>query len=703
MLEDSFDMFPNGLFGYAESAEFGDVSRKTEDGIPIRKLYITNLPPRTSRYELMECFRQYGWIKSCWVKMEDKDKRYVSVNSSIYAFITFVKAEDAHKALTAPIYEKMIRGRIIRALPADSWHQPTVDVNGEVIWHKKHRPPHGYGQPSTSVAGFPREVGYELSVQKECSVDLATVLNRDCLIHLFSYIPLYELIRLQRVNKSWLYVIKDYLLSIRTLKTSSWKDANISLTTAVLRHILQCLPFLTRLHIDHAYHTLNDRTAHIIGKFCHNLEEVNISQLCSKKWSPLVYGCPKLKDITFRGCPKITDRTLMPLITNPDSNLESLTLIGNAHVSGLFIQNLEGFKTKLKKLQFQTCYSLQGKILTAGMHLLKDLTTLRLDDCTSSIYYVAPMLLKHLPKLEELSLRKYTDHFSVGDDDSYLMSSELTLKDALEYIPELKVLDVSHNCYIDNDFLKALAAKCKKLISLSIASCNGFKLRNGVTDEGLLAAIKGCRDLQSLDVSHLMKVTDKGLSRMIICHELRTLTAMSSDHYSSEPFCKILRECHQLQEIALCGCSLVMPEIVNVAIEVLNDNPERNIHLKLFCTGVAKRMIWRYEIHNITIAVPSTEPYLKETLPNHPRLVLNFSESDGFPHFRSDVSDSMADSESDVSDDLYFDGEDNFLLDHDIDGLAIADLGYQMDEDYYEDYLYALNPLEMFHDRLFFI
>lgn len=53
--------------------------------------------------------------------------------------------------------------------------------------------------------------------------------------------------------------------------------SKIRLTTAVLRRLLQRFgASLHRLHINHGWSTLNDRTAHIVGKYCPNLEYLEV-------------------------------------------------------------------------------------------------------------------------------------------------------------------------------------------------------------------------------------------------------------------------------------------------------------------------------------------------------------------------------------------------------------------------------------------
>lgn len=67
-------------------------------------------------------------------------------------------------------------------------------------------------------------------------------------------------------------------VGVRLFKTSWWAHISVPLTTAVLRRVLQRVGGgLLRLHIDHHWSALNDRTAHTVGKFCPQLEEVKVS------------------------------------------------------------------------------------------------------------------------------------------------------------------------------------------------------------------------------------------------------------------------------------------------------------------------------------------------------------------------------------------------------------------------------------------
>lgn len=62
----------------------------TEDGVPIRKLFITNLAQRTSFKDLIKLFSKYGNVESCFLRRNQ--------GNSNYAFVTFHTVEAASRA-----------------------------------------------------------------------------------------------------------------------------------------------------------------------------------------------------------------------------------------------------------------------------------------------------------------------------------------------------------------------------------------------------------------------------------------------------------------------------------------------------------------------------------------------------------------------------------------------------------------------------
>ncbi|CAB3244604.1 unnamed protein product [Arctia plantaginis] len=719
------------------------VPTHTEDGIPIRKLYVSNLPPKTTRAELHGVFAQYGFIKSCWLRMGDKGPNRTPTPT--YAFVTFSNPDDAHKALQAPMHEKSLRGRNLRISPADSWHQPVEESDANYKPQRASRPPmppqsrtvrtrlgdlitvqrspnlecpatsSGYGANNASLdlspdytiskrqrdleeltshcidytgCEFPTlgeltgevplrpprplksmhvtETSAEVETDSEKpaedpvesraetptglpdDVNILDILNRDCLSHILAFIPIRDLIRSESVSKTWQNMVREYLDGIRIFKTSWWQHVPVMLTTAVLRRVLQRVgTSLTRLHIDHHWSALNDRTAHTVGKFCPNLEELKIVGMHTRNWNPLIYGCKQLKILSFVSCNKLTDSSLVHLVKS--ECIESLTVANNTHVTGLFLTGSN--PEKLSSLAFYNCYSLQGTVLSAAMDSLPMLTSLKLDVCPHTMWKIIPLILSKLPKLEELSLSEYISVeicFSPQCNDAFC--------DALATLSELKILNVSRNIYITNAVLKRVAQCCPKLESLNISSCNSRKIfpHPGVGDEGVSAVCRGCRWLGALDVSYLGSLTDAGLRAAAGLTRLSRLTARGNPALSAAPLAAALAACPLLQEVDVCGCDGVSEEVVVAAVRALEDKP-RPLLLRLAGTAAASEM--------------------QQEIPSHKLLTVDVHDDRSNPHLRPDFvdrifEDSSDDSLGDLNDHDDFDdffGPDEPFLDDELD------------------------------------
>ncbi|VVC95264.1 unnamed protein product [Leptidea sinapis] len=495
-----------------------DVPTHTEDGIPIRKIYVTSLPAKTTRLELFAVFAQYGFIKSCWLKMGERGPNKTPIPT--YAFVTFGDPADARK--------------ILKISPADSWHQPAEDINGRVQWK----------QPSATESSHSWGVAENLDVQNnngnpvtdevlttEESYNILDVLNMDCWSLILSHVPLTDLIRSERVSKKWKDVVHLYLNSIRTFKTSSWQLDQVKLTTAVLRQVLQRFgASLIRLHIDHNWSDLNDRTAH------------TVAGMHTKNWNPLMYGCKQLKKIDFVSCYKLTDASLVHVVKS-DASIEELSVSNNTHLTGLFLTNCSK-PSKLTSLSFYNCYSLQGTVVNAAMDTLPCLTCLKLDVCPPSMWKLIPNILRKVPQLEELSL---SENISMDGPVPVLIHE---LCDSIGILTKLKRLNLSRNIFITNEVIKQVAQSCSKLEDLNISGCNSRKSfsHKGVSDESIVAICSQCTLLTNLNVSYLAGLSNTGLAAVVKLSRLVTLMSRGNISITAKPIVAILNKCHYLED-----------------------------------------------------------------------------------------------------------------------------------------------------------
>ncbi|XP_059060554.1 F-box/LRR-repeat protein 2-like [Achroia grisella] len=652
---------------------FRNIPTHTEDGIPIRKLYVTNLPLKTTRTDLFGVFAPYGFIKSCWLKIMSMGPNRDPIPT--YGFVTFSNPEDAHRALKAPSHEKMLRGQNLRTYPADSWHQPTEDSDGKVQWrsHSDARfneasntsndqeecPESSTHNTDSGIATCSEKnatTSEEQSNEREGSDDeddssILNILNIDCLHQIMSYVPIRDLILSERVSKKWQCMVQEYLEGIRLYKTSWWPKHPVKLTTAVLRRLLARLT-LTRLYIDHPWSALNDRTAHAIGKFCPDLEELKIVGMHTKNWNPLIYGCKNLKSISFISCNKLSDSSLVHLVKG-NSNIGSLTVANNTHVTGLFLTGVNPLN--LTSLSFYNCYSLQGTLLTAAIDSLPNLTALKMDACPATLWSKVPCMLLKLPKLEKLSLCEYAS-VDMGWNNQ---QSNRDFCDAIAKLERITSLNFSRNIYITNAVLKRIAQSCSELKSLDVSCCNSRKgsHHTGVGDEGVAAVCAGCPALERLDVSYLTRLTDHGLAAAARLPRLRALLACGLPAVSAAPLALALAACPRLEEVDVCGCDNVSENIIEAALKAVENNPRRLV-LRVASTAI--------------LELPDT--------PEHKLLIVNITDDHCNPHFRPDFVDRILD---DSSDDSLIDE----LFDHDAfdDIIDQADDIFLQEDDYDDD------------------
>lgn len=646
----------------------------TEDGIPIRKIFVSNLPPKTTRQEILDVFAQYGFVKSCWVR---KTNPPFSQSSPSYAFVTFENPENAHKALLAPPMERVVRGKILRTSPADSWHQPTIESDSQGQRQSRKAPDgaeSGTGNEETHEANEKCEdtaVEEGEKQSEDLPYTIVDILNRDCMLHILSYLPLNQLVRSERVCKKWRNHVNDHLQSMRVLKTSHWPHSQLVLTTAILRNVLVRIgPTLRQLEIHHRLLALNDRTASTIGKFCPELTDLKIYDMNTKNWSQVVVGCKKLRSLGFYSCNKLNDLSLTPLVST-DSSVECLTVSNNSHVTGLFLSPATGnVSTRLTALTFYNCYNLQGIALLRGIQTLTKLTTLKLDLCPSSVWKTVPDILKILPLLEELSLCEY-----VYLSGNTITDASETLCEALSGLTKLKVLKLSRNINITDTVLRVVARTCSKLQTLDLSGCNSLFKQNsvGVTDEGITAVANSCQDVRDLELSYLSRFTAAGVRALRACHQLRRLVVRGSSVMTDTPLSEVVEECHELQELDVCGCECVSVELVNSTCKSLERRP-RNMQqpIKLFMASTAIKA--------------------DDELPRHPLLILDTTQDNSQYHLRPDFVDRTICSPDTDSDDL--DSEDldfNEFLDLDEDFFD-GDLMDVYDEDLLEQLQWGIFP-----------
>ncbi|EFN77352.1 Putative RNA-binding protein EEED8.10 [Harpegnathos saltator] len=128
-LEDRYRQIYREINAYINEDE---ISSKSIDGVPIRKLFIGNLAERATSKDVQNLFSVYGKVESCYLYRNEKKRNC--------AFVTFMNVDSASSAWRDG-YCKQIRlhNRDLIVMAADLWNQPDMCKHWRVLslksWH----------------------------------------------------------------------------------------------------------------------------------------------------------------------------------------------------------------------------------------------------------------------------------------------------------------------------------------------------------------------------------------------------------------------------------------------------------------------------------------------------------------------------------------------------------------------------------------
>ncbi|XP_043278174.1 putative RNA-binding protein EEED8.10 isoform X2 [Venturia canescens] len=480
---------------------------ETDEGVPVRKLFISNLADRTSNKDLEKIFSIYGSVESCYLKRNN--------GKSNFAFVTFSNSADALKARQAACAMTIqLHCRLLRVSPADSWHQPDSPENCRKFLSNKDN---GGGERP----------------QEEGNNDDAPIhtLNDDCLTEIFLCLPVADRIRMERVCKRWQAVSHKSWRAVKKLDLSSltW-GLNTRMrkqyvdTPALRKVLLKCGNFLNHIDFSHP-HILSPSALTIVGKFCPNLQTVDISHinLSQAGIRSLSENCKNITKFVMKSLTGPCEKDLAQLFA-VNKKLKSLKITKSHHMSGRCLLHLP-------------CESIQEIHLHNGIAILPchmdatTLTTLQLDGEFPIVSAVALQQIAQLFNLETLVIRR-----------NYLLTNKL---------------------------LHLLAVNCKRLSLLDIFACEF------VTNEGL-ASIATLPNLQHLVISYVTSITDEGLVGM---HNLRTLECHRCITLQDAGVSSLIEMAPNLELLDLSGCP-----ITNTTLEVAIKATKRrsnNVILKI--------------------------------------------------------------------------------------------------------------------------
>ncbi|XP_033315548.1 F-box/LRR-repeat protein 7-like [Bombus bifarius] len=517
----------------------------TEDGVPIRKLFISNLAERTSFKDLIKLFSKYGNVESCFLRRNQ--------GNSNYAFITFNSVEAAASAR----YDEGIRlhNRDLRVFAADSWHQPDSIEN------------QCYNIKDKSKSN---KISNDIAHNFDCIQDGITdtniqTLNDDCLIHIFLQLPIIDRIRIERVCKRWKALSQESWSSVKRLDLSMWSlsglnGREISICT-VRKVLLRCGPYLNEINLSIVPYPLRQSTATIVAKLCPNLQKIDITGVVvsASGINSLIDNCHNITKFSLGSTTYICDIDLQKLFkVNPKLRYFKAY---SSKISGRCLLYLP--LQTMEEIVLEYCTCLQEHSLTqafAKLQSLKSLTTNRCIDISGNVIQTIGKNCKNLKTLEV----SYISFLLHPNDMLHIVQ-----------LTNLEVLKISVNALVTDEFCSNLASTCLRLKYLDISECSY------VTDISI-AAVTALPKLEVLIINYLELVTDINLQDTCNLKQLECRTCKFTD----KTMINFLEYAPQLELLDLSGCRGITNETLKEAATV-TVNRTNNTILKIFVGGTS--------------------------------------------------------------------------------------------------------------------
>ncbi|XP_011874815.1 PREDICTED: putative RNA-binding protein EEED8.10 isoform X2 [Vollenhovia emeryi] len=522
------------------------------DGVPIRKLFISNLAERTTFKDLSNYFSIYGPVESCYLRRIH--------GKSNYAFVTFTEVADAMAAIQDGSRKRIrLHNRDLRVMAADSWNQP------DSMEHKVYVA----GKDSSKTSD--RKLTTEQYVQnkylrndpEQVSIHM---LNDDCLRHIFLFLPITDRVRIEIVCKRWRELSQDSWHMVKTLDLlpSTWGFTKIHpiIRTALLRKILlKCGRFLTKINLNEPIHYLSQSTLTVIGKLCPNLTSIDVTALtvCASGIRTLANNCSNITEFNLGPSTNGCENELKGLFTlNP--NLKSLAITKN-NIMGKCLLCLP--EQTVHTIKLDRCDYLEDNHLSMALKKFENLRHLAIKECVGITKNTLEVVGEHCKSLRTLELS--------GD----FPSAQTADMSYLIHLVNLQVLKITNNSKVSDGFFIDLVQHCQQLTSVDITGCCN------VTDAGL-TAIATLTRLEKLIISNMFTITDDGLKNVCGLKELECRQCLVSDRGVAV----FIKSSPQLQLLDLSGCRYIGNATLEVAKDVCSSRTN-NVVLKMIVGGTA--------------------------------------------------------------------------------------------------------------------
>lgn len=369
----------------------------TEDGVPVKTLYIGNIRMNLSEDRIRSYFEEFGTVESFKIHERVDHK---------FGFVTFASYEDAAKVLKKKAHP--VGKCNLRIRSADSWHQPKAvkkpDEHDNQMSDQVAGASGGSGGSSNDLEELPSSSGDAVDGDEFATNGVSLLcLNDDCILHILSFLDIVHLVRLRGTCSRI-----DELIDITCAKNkesfdfSEINQGEKGITLMTARDILAYLgPQLKSLKIDSDdFNSGSVRPLDLITKYCTSLESLdldgfNLSKNIVKKLIPVVKNLKKFA----AGAKSRFDDSISQCLCKA-TKLKHLIVCGNWDVTGKFLTKINN----LERLSLNRCGNIQPKLFIQALQKNLTLKALEIQCCDKIDDRVLSTIVSDLKQLEELTI-----------------------------------------------------------------------------------------------------------------------------------------------------------------------------------------------------------------------------------------------------------------------------------------------------------
>uniref|UniRef100_A0A915IG52 F-box domain-containing protein n=1 Tax=Romanomermis culicivorax TaxID=13658 RepID=A0A915IG52_ROMCU len=409
----------------------------------------------------------------------------------------------------------------------------------------------------------------------------------DCILLIFRFIPVEQLITLERISSRW-YSLSQYTKVIVSKNKISWKarqslhvwsvlerawqrygDLNFEPQCLLRDCLSRCGDYLTVLSFAECPPFRMSRfTIEMIGERCPNLESLDLSNriLADSSVQGLI-TMPKLRSLSLVKCfesgnlayeaRKNIDRSLSEVLPKL-VHLNNLNMRGNRGIGtqggklwfgSLKVHSLNVVGTGLAPQQFQI-------FVAENTRCLKEF---RASELTFTYSLNSSGRDVQMSQLSRNLIQTWRDQLTCLELCEFTLCFEQEFKPAIRLLPSLTGLTelrLQNNKLVNDDLLSQICLGCSKLRTLSVSSCP-------VSVRGL-EFIRNLDFLSNLDISKLKCVTDHLLAILSMKMTLETVILMDcGSRVTRDGLLSLLLNCPCLSKLDVRGCKKVTRQVID--------------------------------------------------------------------------------------------------------------------------------------------